>query len=413
MPAAGVEATHPAPTRAHQARHARRRATLLLAATVAASFLVAELPAPAPLLAATPAAGVTATASPSPSGPARPSASAGASVSPGPSGSPGPSEAPGSPTPSPTPVPSPSILPGLLDGSPSPEIVAAAAACEAQLSAATLTTAMSQPAILISAVPQDDKGLPDILQCGYRLADGTTFSMTARWEVTVGPNRSSASADWGPSARGTSVSGLPAPAYTAVLTEDIERRGLAWTPVIGPGLTLVLDVEAWLPDGSYGGIDLLTAFARAQASQPAAPRIPDPACTKLLPVKADWSQSWSPGPGEITCGYDLGGGTAVTVSTSVRNPGRLPTCCQWVPELGRAARARPVGGRKDPGWRLDWVLRGGSPTLTGTIENAPTARERIGKAGLILLAKRVVAPAAKGSKPHRSAPRHRPRRRRR
>jgi hypothetical protein len=287
---------------------------------------------------------------------------------------------------SPVAAPTASLPPSLRSGDPPTPVEAAAAACEAILSAGALAAATGQSAVLISAAPLSNRGLPPSDQCGYRLAGGTTISLTARWEITAGPNRSSASATWGPSAGGTPVRGLPAPAYTTVFSDG--RRALAWTPSIGPALTLVLDAEAWLPDGTAAGVDVLTTVALA-ATDGGASQTTDPACARLLPVKAAWSQSWSPGPGEIVCGYVLPGGTAVTVETAQRAPGHLPSCCQRVPQLGRGARARTLPGRRNPGWRIDWVIRGGSRVLTGTIRNAVTARERIGKEGLTLLAARV------------------------
>jgi hypothetical protein len=293
---------------------------------------------------------------------------------------------------SPAPDPASTTAPATAPGTPSiatpsldPETAAAEAACRGLLTPEAVTAATGQKVVSssggsVASLP----GLPDAQMCGYTLEDGSGYLLTSHWDATT-PGESAA-IKWGPANGGFAISGLPSPAYGTTFPDG--RRGIAWTPQRGPLLTLVLDLEGWLADGSVPSFELLEAVASAGAGQMATAAV-DPGCTALLAVVAVSSQRVEPAPGQVACGFDLGGGKAIIVRTEERSMVLLPDCCDKVPELGKGAFAQRQGsGRKAP-WRIEWILRDGDPALVGIIQNGPAATKLLGKAALIEFATQV------------------------
>lgn len=278
----------------------------------------------------------------------------------------------------------PSIAPSAAPSSAPVDPVVAACAGFVEVSA--LSAAFGQEATFQGGGRFEGfPGMPPEVSCGYRLADGTSFGLTSHWDITL-PDGQSAAIKWGPDNGGAEIPGLPAPAYGTTFPDG--RSGVAWTPVMGPLLTQVLDVEGSLPDGSPSSLEVLTTFAMASAGT-ATPLGLDPVCTGLLDVPAVSSQGFDPGDGHRVCGYDLGDGRAVRLEVGDRSKGDLPGCCTRVPELGKGAFAQQSGRGKRAPWRIEWIITPGDPAVVGQIENSPAAANRLSKADLIALAKEV------------------------
>lgn len=276
---------------------------------------------------------------------------------------------------------SPSIAAPSLD----PETAAAEAACLDFLTPEAVAAATGQQVVSFSSGSVGNlRGLPREQMCGYVLEDGTGFALTSHWDPTW--PEESAAIKWGPANGGFAIAGLPSPAYGTTFPGG--RRGIAWTPQRGPLLTLVLDLEGWQADGSVPSFELLEAVASASAVQTSAAAV-DPGCTAVLSVDAVSSQRIEPAPGQVACGFDLGGGKAIIVRTEARASVLLPDCCEKVSELGKGAFAQRQGSGKKAPWSIEWILRDGDPALVGSIENGPAATALLGKAALIELATQV------------------------
>ncbi len=149
---------------------------------------------------------------------------------------------------------------------------------------AALSAAFGQPGVLAGGNPWGNlPGLPEQETCGYVLNDGTSFMLTSHWDPTW-PDGESAALKWGPPNGGFLVDGLPAPAYATTFPDG--RAGVAWTPVNGPILTLVLDVTGTTADGAQAPVALLRTFAEASASHHRAAGSLDPICSDLLAIPA-------------------------------------------------------------------------------------------------------------------------------
>ena len=255
----------------------------------------------------------------------------------------------------------------------------AAIDCEAALPAAVITAAIGQEVVSSGGSAFPNLGLGDDLDCGWSLADGTVVHLAVALDTTLFPL--SYADKYGPANGGSAVSGVPGPAFTALLGG---HRYLAWTARNGPlvRVTHVLDLTG--PQGETDDLPSLIALATAHVMDEVGV---DPVCTARLAVDAIASESLTADDGTFRCAYVLGGGRGLLLTLDRRPKEHLPNCCARVKSLDGGYAQQGLG--RVPPWIVEWLLVPGDPATVARLENLPDATRLTGRKALVALAAQV------------------------